>query len=305
MTTMIDRVGVYRGYVAEHGVGATKNNLPKWTGRLTATQRWVDEKDLMEHFGLTEPGWVDWSEYDQEITAYLVLFSNKNDKLKPIWHYENLKKAFGWDGASFSALAGMDLSGKLVTYWVDENEYEGSVSLQVSNLEDGEADAVRSLRTLDAEGLKNLDNQFAQVLAGKKTAAKAAPAAAPAKAPTAGKLPAKAVASAPSKAAPSPTMTASPAAAPAAKKGPPKAPPKKAAEPAPFETTSVPAMDMGKAWEYLLANKGIASDDDAVEAWQTAAGAVAPGKEQDAFTNEEWSQVATAAVAACQQKAAA
>lgn len=319
MASQIDRTGAFRGYITEHGVGATKNGFPQFTGRFTATQRWVEAKEEMTAFGIDTPQWVDWSGYEQDMVGYLVLFGkDKNtQELKPLFHLENLQKATGWDGSSFSALSGLDLSQKLVTFWVDENEYEGNVTLRINAIDDGEAAAIRTLRVLDGDGLKDLDARFGNMLAGKKTAAAAKPVSAPAKtttaagkpatppkpgAPSATAKPAATTPAAVKPVAPSKPTAAAPTASKPAAKLPPKPP---AAKPIaetegdndhPSEAAS--GMTMDAAWAHVMANKGTASDDDCAEKWIDASGAMAPGKEEADITAEEWAKIATATLTA-------
>ncbi len=297
----IDRIGCFRGNIVESGVGATKNGYPQFTGRFHAKQKWVDDKAEFEAFGITEPSWVDWSEYDQYLTGFLVLMTEDKDTHAPkeIFHMDALRKALGWDGASFGTLGSTDWSGKDITFWVEENEYQGNVSLRVNAVAEADASPNRTLRTLDASGLKDLDAKFAGILAGNKKAA--TPATAPAKAPAkpgtppaAGK-PAPGKPAAPGAKAAAPTAAAS---APASTKTPPKAttPPKvtKPAPSAPADTSeaSASAETQETAWNKVLAGKGAATDDQMAEKWIDACTAIAPGKDETTMTSEEWTAVA-------------
>lgn len=295
MPSAIDRVGCFRGRIKESGVGATKNGFPQFTLNVGATQRYVEDKAEMEALGLTEPGWVDWSGYEQDLTGYLVLIDGKG---QPIFHMEGIQRALGWDGASFATLGSTDWSAKEFTFWVEENDYNGQVSLRIAAVDSIDAPPHRTLRKMDANELKDLDAKFAGMLAGKKAAVK--PASAPAKAPASGKpAPGKAP---PGKPAPSPaagavpsTTASAPTSTPAPKTAPSKAPPAKAkAEAAPFAA----GMTKETAWNAVIEAKGEASDDAVAEAWVDAAGAVCPGNDdEDSFTPANWAAIAEAAKA--------
>lgn len=309
----IDRVGCFRGKITEHGVGSTQNGFPQFTCRLGAGQKFVDNAEEMAAFGLTESGWVDWLPYDQEAVGYLVMYGNdkKNEgAMKQTFQFENVQRATGWDGSSFSKLGSMNLVGKDITFWVEESEYQGNVSLKVVTIDAPDAAPVRGLRALDADGLKDLDSKFAGMLAGKKAAVK--PASAPAKAPVAAAKPAvttpkaatppgkpgtgTAAGGAPAASTPPTTPKPAPAATPSAgappsSKGPPKKP-AAAVQQAPFDAD----MTMEKAWEHLMSNKGAASDDAAAEAWLNASEQVAPGKDESTMTGGEWAKIAQTAL---------
>lgn len=297
MPSEIDRIGVFRGKPVETGVGQTRNGFPQFVARLAATQKYVEDAEEMTAFGLTEAGWVDWSSYEQEMVGYFVLIGGAGT---PLLNFEQVQKALGWDGGSFAALATGDYSAKEVLFRVEENEYNGVTSLKVSWIDEPNAPINPGLRALDAAGLTNLDAKFGSVLmASKKSAPAAAPAKAAAKPPTAGKpAPGKAVASAapakgpPAKPAATPPAASSPAKSASPSKGPPKtaAP---AAEAAPFDE----ALDQNTAWAQVEAKRGKATDDQLAEAWLDASAAMAPGKDEDSMTAEEWGKIRDDAIA--------
>ena len=169
----IDRVGTFRGVPAEWTVSQTKKEYPQFVVRIVATEKWIESAEEMEAFGLTEAGWIPWSEYEQDITAYLVLFNNSG----PIFNYEQVQVALGWDGASFSGLTEMDHLKTTVLFRVEENTWNDKTSLQVAWIDKQDAPIERTLRALDPEKLKDMDSRFA----GLMTAKKAAPASKPGK----------------------------------------------------------------------------------------------------------------------------
>ena len=168
---LIKEIGTFRGVVQEHAVSLSSGGCPQWCGKLQAVE--------MYDFETAE--WVDYSgNEDCEITAYLTLFTKES---KPIFHVESVMKVFEWDGASLAALDGLDLSGAAVQFNVEEHEYEGKVSLQVSGISTFDAPPFvgGGVKKLEAKDLANIDAQFGNALGklsgGPKVAS--APAAAP------------------------------------------------------------------------------------------------------------------------------
>lgn len=292
MASDIDRVGCFRGNIVEHGVGASSGGYPQFVARFQATQKYVEDKDEMAAFELTEPGWVDWTAYEQQATGYFVLFGKDKANpgaLKPLFHIDALQRALGWDGASFASLGGTDWSKKVVTFWMEENEYQGNTTIRPSAIDEENASPNRSLRVLDTAGMKDLDAKFAGML---KTAAPVAAAKAPAKPPVSGGKPpaGKGVPpkSAPAATNPSPTpalqspATTPAAVAPSVPASPSKGPPKTGG-----------GMTQEQAWDHVSKNKGAAvSDDTQAEKWIDASTALYPGKDETTMTNAEWAAVA-------------
>lgn len=295
MAGEIDREGAWLGRFVESGVGTQqKSGMPRFVGRLMADKKWVESKDEMEAFSLTEPGWVDWSSYEQDITAYLNLLTADKDtgEVKEIFLMDQLRKALGWDGASFGTLGTTDWSKKTVMFWTGWNEWEGKTTLRVDSVDEETASPNRSIRTIDASGLKDLDAKFANLLKGTKTAP--ATASKPATPPAAGKPPTgKPATPPPSTAAKGAGVTtaSAPASTPpqkSAPSSPPKGPPKAPAPTAPVAD----GLTMEKAWEYVVAGKGEANDDAMAEKWIDACAAIAPGKDEATITPAEWKAVA-------------
>jgi len=191
MTTQIDRVGTFRARIVEAGIQTSKAGMPQFVAQFQAMELWCEDKDLMAHFGIAEPGWVDWSGYDQSTMAYLQLVYDKKNaagektgEILPMFHIESLQKALSWDGTSFSTLGSTDWTDKVITIWVEENEYNGKVSLKVDAIDAYDASPHRGgVRAVDANELKALDAKFAVALAG---VASSGPTVAPSKAPACG-----------------------------------------------------------------------------------------------------------------------
>lgn len=260
----IDRTGTFIGTVLESTLGQSSSGFPQWVARLKATKKHVTEKSEMEHFGITEPGYVDWSGYDESIVAFLVLFNDKG----PLLNYDQLIAATGWSGQDFQDLTGF--GGKTVLFRVEENAYKDKVTLQVSWIDAEDAPPERQLKSVDVSATKALNAKFLTGIA--KPAKPAKP------------VPAKAVAAATD----SPATTA---AAPAAKIPPA---PKNKRPPAQEEPSALPKeTTKDDAWAHLNAPqvRGDVSENDIAEAWIAATAEVGPTTDEDKFTPQMWASV--------------
>ena len=291
----IDRVGAFRGKIKESGVGTTKNGFPRFVAVLSAAEKYVDEQAEMKQFELAEPGWVDWSEYDAELTGYFTLFGGEKQNGEKTgnmvaldFQFEALNRALGWDGSSLSALGSTDWSDKTVMFWVEENEYEGKTDLKVAAIDAADASPTRSIRTLEVSALKDLDTKFAGMMKQKTVVAAKAPA----------KPPAKAGKASPAASAAKPAASASAPAAPATSKESPSKPPKAKAlppksEPAASESITYKdgADGQAQSWDEVLKRKGKASDTEVGDKFLDACAAIAPGKDETGITGEQWSKI--------------
>lgn len=163
-----DRTGRFRGRPTQGVIEATKNGFPQFVVRLEATEMW-DE---------VTKSWVDWSDYDMSITAYLVLFN----ATKALMNYDQVMKAFNWDGTDMLALQNDDFEDLQVQFEIEENEYNGATSLRVNWIDAYDSLGGRGgdLTPSDPTLIKSLNAQYKQFM---RTAPKIAPAAAPAAAP--------------------------------------------------------------------------------------------------------------------------
>ncbi len=252
MPQNLDRVGTFRGRVVDHAVSETKKSgLPQLVAKIEATEYFDEKPEEPEN-----PGeWVDWSEYEMQTTAYLVLFGADG---RPCLNLEQCQKAFGWDGESFASLNDMDLAGVRFQFRVEDETYDGQTRRKVVWIDDSDATPGQTIKKLDAKGLKALDGRYAGQLGGKaKAPAGKPPTAAP-------KSPAKAAAPTPAPAPePESDTTVEPEAAP------PKAPPK--AKKAKAKTAASTPMTKDLAWESVMELKTEAVENDALaEAWTTS-----------------------------------
>lgn len=297
----IDRIGTFIGTVLESTLGQSSGGNPQWVARLLATKRYIADPEEMKHFNLTEPAYVDWN-YDESIVAFMVLFTDKG----PLKNYEQLTAATGWKGEDFQELADGSLVGKSILFRVEENNYKDKTTLQVGWIDAPDAPPERTLKSVDASKVAELNKLFLANL--KKPAAPAKPAVAakpatPAVKPTvpAPKPTTPAVTPTPA-AAPAPstptTVVAAPAPAteaPKTKTPPPRKqktpPPPPAAEPVanglPEETTK------DAAWDYVNTPAVKGENDDGVieDAWIAACNEVGPQRDEATFTGVEWARV--------------
>jgi len=152
--------GDYRGKIIDHAVSQTKNGYPQLVANLSAIETW--DEDTQE--------WVDFSEYDAGIMAYLCLVGGD---AKPLMNMEQVMKATGWDGQSFAALDNMDLTDTVIQYRVEWEEYNGSDNLKVKWVDHKDATPGVKVKKLDPAELKSLDAKYSQTL--KAASGKATP----------------------------------------------------------------------------------------------------------------------------------
>ncbi len=185
--SLIDRVGLFKVEIIDSGVVATKELAPgeRDDGSLGGLPQFVVTVRAEEMYD--GENWIDWSEYDQELTGYLIL---KNHDKKDSFKTEFVMDATGWDGKSYAELDALDLAGRKIKVEITENEFENKTSLQISWIGSLDANPNRGVKKLDAKALKSLDAKF-----GRKVKAKPAKAESKSKA----KVPPK---SAPKKSAP-------------------------------------------------------------------------------------------------------
>lgn len=274
---LLTRPGTFRGLITQHAVSETSNGNPQFVAVLSATEYYAETPEELEHFGLSEPGWVNWADFNEEITGYFVLFNAKG----PLMNYEQLQKAVGWDGSSFEGLANGDYSTTVVLFRVEDDEYNGKMSAKVQWIDAHDASPTRQLRTFDAAALKGLDSKFAGMLNGKKNAAPARVATTPAK-PA---LPAKPSAK-DGTGTPKPSVPAAPKKAP-----PPPAPAKpEVSEIEQQMDEAVNGCTKEDAWASVYDKCGDAGDDAIGSAWFEVATEKAEeiGKDESEFSNADW-----------------
>lgn len=262
---LIDRIGRFRGIPTQGVIGKTKNGFPQFVVTLLATEYFDDSVD--EATGDPVNEWVDWTEYDHSITAYLVLFNAS----KALLNYEQVMKAFDWDGTDLEALQQVDFGELQISFDVEENNYEGNISLRVNWIDAYDSEpGSRGLKPMESSDIKALAAQYKGLM---KTAPKAAP-----------------------------VKAATPAKTAAKKRGRPKGSKVKSKEVAPSipSRTASPVaagvpMPEEEAWTKLstIASEANLKTEPIADAWLEAVDSVAADVSlpQDDFTDNEWGNV--------------
>jgi hypothetical protein len=248
---MIDRIGRFRGRPTSGVIKTTKNGFPQFTVNILAT----------EYFDDSTGEWVDWSEYDQSITAFLVMFN----ATKALLNYEQVMKAFNWDGTDLAALQTDDFGDLQVSFEVEENEYQGKVSLRVNWIDTYDSEPRGgNLKSMDAKDLKSLNAQYSQFMVQKKAAA-----------------PAQTKAKRKTKAKPTATAPTTP---------PPTAPP---------AVPTAPATGLTQDTAWVAVNEASDAGTDAItKAWLQSVAEIAEASDivSDNFTSNEWEAVRATAL---------
>jgi len=167
MSTPINRPGTYRGRASEVAVNTTKNGFPQLVIRFEADEYYDENAEFGE-----QPDWVNWTEYEADLVVYFVLFGEKGKCL----NFEQVQKAFNWDGTSFSSLDQGDWGDTAFQVRIESEEYDGVVRLKGKWIDAYDASpGAQGLKKLDTPALAALDAQFAGQMAGKKVTPKKAP----------------------------------------------------------------------------------------------------------------------------------
>lgn len=272
MGQAVDRPGTFRGKPLDWGVSETKNGFPQFVVRFQALEMY--DEDLAQY--------VPWSEYDQEATAYLVLYTKKDEKWEELLNSKQIKKVFGWDGRTFEGLAEGKYAETFVLFRIEEGVYNGSTTLKVTWIDTADTNPVKQLPKYDADKLKGLTAKMGGALSA--TAAPVAPVKAkgkPASPPKAGK-----------KSPPStgPAMPPVPPVAPSTATSPPvgtvTAPPVLSGSPSEVWTKE-------SAWAAVNSISGV-TEEKLAEVWVSEGAKI--GKAEEEFTSDDWKTVKDAVI---------
>jgi hypothetical protein len=305
---MIEREGAYRGVVTDHTLRFTKNGYPMAVLHITATERWVEDKDELEYFELGEPGWQDWGD-DEHITAFNVLFNDADEYTEEskLVGYDQLVKALGWDGMSFDALGnGTEFVGTKVFFRTGFDDYSGESKMSVAWLDHEDADPVRQLTPATEDDIKAMQSKLKL-----KGAAKPVKPSKPSK-PVKAEAPAE-----PEEEAPKPKAKPKAKAKGKVKKGAAAPPKSKRTKPDPTDAPFEDGEDadgglkepgsardswpdetgMREAWDALYSVRTDQTDQAIEEAWVSAIDEILDGTErtEDDLTPAEWAEVRNAA----------
>ena len=156
---LVNREATFKCKIVDHGLSRSSNSWPQWVAQLQAFEIYDEDEKV----------WVDWTDQEEnQISTYMVLVGGKGETLG----VSQLVAATGWDGSSFIELGGLDLSEVTVQARVELHSYNGKESYQVSWLDAGDATPGRSVKKLDAGGMKALEAEFKQFLTASKAPAK-------------------------------------------------------------------------------------------------------------------------------------
>ncbi len=253
---LLSYVGTYRGKPLDWGVGLTRNGYPQFTVQLEAVERW--DEDTQE--------WQPWAEYEQGITAFLVLAGKTGDATA---NARQVMKVFGWDGASLASLSQGDYTGITLQFRVIEDTYDGKTRKKVAWIDVADATPGGGLGTvekLDAGALKALDAKFSRLckkLSGGKVEISK---------PTADPVP-----KAP------PVVEEEPV-----KDEPKAAPPKRRGRP---PKAKAPEYTLATAWQAVVDKTPDIDDESRSEAWSEILEQIAPGKDEADITQDEWAAI--------------
>lgn len=278
MSKKIDQIGTYRGEVFEAALQLNRNGNPMFVINVRADQKYVEDANDLQFYvdqGVIEeavPQWVDWSAYDESARNFMTLYNCETEdgefsEENATSNYEQVVKAFGWDGSSFESFQDGSFIGKSVLFRVKEEPDERYGPTTVCWVDAYDADPTRALKNVDKTTVLDLDKRLK---GAKKTAPKAA--AAPKVAATKPKAAPKA-APAKTKKAPAPAASTPPAPAP------------KVADAVEFTKE--------EAWEDVFKQIPNEEPDVITDTWIAAVAEVGDNNsvEEADFTSEHWGAV--------------
>jgi hypothetical protein len=270
MSNLIDREGTFRGKPLDWGVSESKNGFPQMVIELSA----------LEHFNEETGEYESWSEYEQTIRAFLVMYSNSTGEWKEAGsNVTQIKKVFAWDGKDFQTLAEGKYEDTMLMFQVKSSTFEGKTKLQVSWIDTADANPVRTLQKFDTEKLKGMAAKMGGMIPGSTTTP--APAKAPATPPKGKPRSPKAT----PKTAATPVATpATPAPTPSAA---PETPPPSPAPTAPAVPSAPPVETKESAWKAVCETRSAdMSDAKLAEIWVDEATKI--GKAEEQYTSADW-----------------
>ena len=272
--SLISRTGTFRGVVLDNGLAESSGGYPQLRLSLAAE----------EYYDTQEREWVDWSAQDEQTQAFLVVFGE--DVKKALFHARAIKDVFGWSGQDFVAFNSPDWAGTQIQFRVEENEYNGTVSLQVQAINTYDA-VPGQISKADEATVKRLEAKYAaglRALGGTKIAsAKTVKTEKPA-VPKTNAIPAPITGGEETTTEETTTDT-----------GPPELPANGVVSPPLTPEEKAGKTTKSKAWRALVKQKDEyepeMGDEDLSEIWTNAVLEVAPDKKGKNLTGEEWFKV--------------
>lgn len=184
MADRIDTAGTFRAEIIECGLVLSKTHKPMAVFEFKATAKFIVDNDELKHFELDEPAWIDYTDFNQTIRSYELLYNANiqkaelciNDPNDPEHNAtkstENLCDALGWDGQAFDAFVGDDFNGKIVQLRIKEGEYQGKPQMEVAWINHVDAEPTNQIKSVDNDTLKQL-NALIKGASRNRTVAKA------------------------------------------------------------------------------------------------------------------------------------
>jgi hypothetical protein len=116
-----------------------------------------------EFYDVTSKSWIEWQDYDQSITAYLVLLGGDGKLTK---NYDSVKEVFKWDGQDIEALNNTDYNTVLIQFSCASETYEGKSRRKVTWIDPADADPNRAagVKKLDTGAFAALKSKFGQAV---------------------------------------------------------------------------------------------------------------------------------------------
>lgn len=150
--SLINRSGTFKFLPIDWGISETSGGYPQFQMSLIAKEYWDQDEKV----------WIDWSQYEEnEIIAYLVLVGGEG---KPLLNCQQIQKALGWSGESFSELANGDYSQTMIQGRVEEQTYQDNTRLKIVWIDHVDAEPGRTVQKLDVDDVKKLDAKYAVAL---------------------------------------------------------------------------------------------------------------------------------------------
>jgi hypothetical protein len=302
MSQKLDQPGVYRGVAIETGLQLSRaSQLPMFVVTFRADERYIEDAAELEAFvdaGVIEdatPQWVDWSQYDQTIRNYMVLFKTADEngnftEENASSNYGQIQTAFKWEGSSFEELQNGSFDDHPILVRVKEAKDDQYGPVDVAWVDAFDAPPQRELKSVDASVVADLNKRLK--VTKKKAAPKAAAAPKPAASP---KTKATVAVKRKPKATPSPSpsgskenTTSSAATAPPA--------------PAPVEVSEGETCTKDEAWNTVCvtASDQKVDPDKISDTWITVVGTAETenGVGENDFTEHAWANVRDAVLEA-------
>jgi hypothetical protein len=158
-------MGTYKGLVLETGVSETKNGFPQFVVKVLLTA-YYDQK---------EGEWFDVSDNEYALNGYMNLIGRKGgaedgESVRTL-NFSQIMTVFGWDGAGLTYLRTTDFKGKEIQVRIAENTSENAKTpCQIAWIDAADADPSNTLRSLDEDKVKTLEDRFADLWETKKVA---------------------------------------------------------------------------------------------------------------------------------------